>query len=87
MPFVQVNVKQQIEERRQNNPEFKKLWDESKREKSPKGLSFDDFLKEYYSEKEIEKLRHHAIKEYHRELRRRKRRMKKLKEIGKNCQS
>lgn len=25
MPFVQVNVKQQIEERRQNNPEFRKV--------------------------------------------------------------
>ena len=32
MPFVQVNVKQQIEERRQNNPEFKKAWDESRAE-------------------------------------------------------
>lgn len=32
MPFVQVNVKQQIEDRRQNNPEFKKAWDESRAE-------------------------------------------------------
>ena len=32
MPFVQVNVKQQIEERRQNNPKFRKVWDESRAE-------------------------------------------------------
>ena len=32
MPFVQVSVKQQIEERRQNNLEFRKLWDESRAE-------------------------------------------------------
>lgn len=32
MPFVQVSVKQQIEDRRQKNPEFKKAWDESRAE-------------------------------------------------------
>ena len=29
MPFVEINVKNEIENQRQNNPEFKKAWDES----------------------------------------------------------
>lgn len=32
MPFVEVNVKNEIEKQRQNNPEFKKAWDESRAE-------------------------------------------------------
>lgn len=32
MPFVEVNVKEEIEKQRQNNPEFKKAWDESRKE-------------------------------------------------------
>lgn len=30
MPFVEINVKNEIEKQRQNNPEFKKAWDESR---------------------------------------------------------
>lgn len=32
MPFVQVNVKDEIEKRRENDPEFRKAWDESRAE-------------------------------------------------------
>lgn len=32
MPFVKVNVKEQIEKKRQNDPEFRKAWDESHNE-------------------------------------------------------
>lgn len=32
MPFVEINVKNEIEKQRQNNPEFKKAWDESRAE-------------------------------------------------------
>ena len=32
MPFVEVNVKRQIEEKRQNDPEFRKAWDDSRAE-------------------------------------------------------
>ena len=32
MPFVEVNVKREIEKRRQNNEQFKKEWDESRAE-------------------------------------------------------
>ena len=32
MPFVDVNVKEQIEKKRQNDPEFRKAWDESHNE-------------------------------------------------------
>ena len=32
MPFVEVNVKREIEKRRQNDEQFKKEWDESRAE-------------------------------------------------------
>lgn len=32
MPFVEINVKNEIEKQRQNSPEFKKAWDESRAE-------------------------------------------------------
>lgn len=32
MPFVEVNIQNEIEEQRQNNPEFRKAWDESRAE-------------------------------------------------------
>lgn len=32
MPFIEYDVEKGIEERRQNNPEFKKAWDESRAE-------------------------------------------------------
>lgn len=32
MPFVQVNIDQEIEKRRKENPVFKKTWDESREE-------------------------------------------------------
>ena len=30
MPFVEVNIQNEIEKQRQNNPEFRKAWDESR---------------------------------------------------------
>ena len=32
MPFVVVNIQNEIEKQRQNNPEFRKAWDESRAE-------------------------------------------------------
>ena len=32
MPFVEINVKNEIEKQRQNNPEFNKAWDQSRAE-------------------------------------------------------
>ena len=32
MPFVEINVKNEIEKQRQNDPKFKKVWDESRAE-------------------------------------------------------
>ena len=32
MPFVEINVKNEIEKQRQNDPKFKKAWDESRAE-------------------------------------------------------
>ena len=32
MPFLQVNVEQEIQKQRENDPEFKKIWDESRAE-------------------------------------------------------
>lgn len=32
MPFIQSNIEKEIESKRENNPEFKKEWDESRAE-------------------------------------------------------
>ena len=32
MPFVEVNIQNEIEKRRQNDPKFRKVWDESRAE-------------------------------------------------------
>lgn len=32
MPFVEVNIQNEIEKQRQNNPEFRKAWDKSRAE-------------------------------------------------------
>ena len=52
MPFVEANVKQQIKEERENDPEFRKVWDRKqiKENTSPEGSSFDDFLREMYQD-------------------------------------
>lgn len=52
MPFVKVDVEKQIEEKRQNDPKFRKAWGrrQTKENMSPKGSSFDDFLKEIYQD-------------------------------------
>ena len=52
MPFVEVDVKKQIEEERENDPKFRKAWDKRQiRENiSPRGSSFEDFLREMYQD-------------------------------------
>ena len=37
IPFVEINVKNEIEKQRHNNPNFKKTWDESRAEYKLKG--------------------------------------------------
>lgn len=32
MPFIQTNIEKEIEKRKENNPEFRKAWDESRAE-------------------------------------------------------
>ena len=32
MPFVEINVKNEIEKQKQNEPEFRKAWDDSRAE-------------------------------------------------------
>lgn len=55
MPFVEVNVEKQIEEERENDPEFRKTWDrrQIKENMNPEGSSFDDFLKEMYQDPKL----------------------------------
>lgn len=36
MPFVKVDVKKEIAERRERDPEFRKVWDEMKSENASK---------------------------------------------------
>ncbi|MFR7913818.1 hypothetical protein [Eubacterium ramulus] len=66
MPFVQVNVKEEIEKRRENDPEFRKAWDSSRdeykrigeeiaKEKiSPRGTTWDKLERELFTPEEIE---------------------------------
>ena len=37
MPFVEINVKNEIEKQKQNDPEFRKAWDDSRAEYRLKG--------------------------------------------------
>ena len=52
MPFVEVDVEKQIEEKRENDPKFRKAWDrrQIKENMNPEGSSFDYFLKEMYQD-------------------------------------
>lgn len=52
MPFVEVDIKREIEEERENDHKLRKLWDrrQIKENMSPEGSSFDDFLKEIYQD-------------------------------------
>lgn len=50
---------------------------------SPRGELFDDFLRELYTEEEIARMHRRAIKDYKREMRRQRKRRRKLKEIYK----
>ena len=52
MPFVEVDIKREIEEERENDHKLRKLWNrrQIKENMSPEGSSFDDFLKEIYQD-------------------------------------
>lgn len=52
MPFVEVDVEREIEEERENDPEFRKAWDKRqiKENMSSDSSSFDDFLREMYQD-------------------------------------
>ena len=56
MPFVKVDVNEQIEESRQSNPEFRKAWDESRAEYKLIGEMISLRKKENITQKELAKL-------------------------------
>lgn len=56
MPFVKVDVNQQIEEKRQNDPEFRKAWDESRAEYKLIGEMISLRKQENITQKELSKL-------------------------------
>lgn len=56
MPFVQVNVKEEIEKRRENDPEFRKAWDESRAEYKLIGEMISLRKKEKITQAELAKL-------------------------------
>ena len=56
MPFVEINVKNEIEKQRQNNPEFKKAWDESRAEYKLIGEMISLRKHENITQKELAKL-------------------------------
>ena len=53
MPFAEINVKNEIEKQRQNNPEFKKAWDESRAEYRLIGEMISLRKKENITQKEL----------------------------------
>ena len=56
MPFVEVNVKREIEKRRQNNEQFKKEWNESRAEYRLIGEMISLRKQENITQKELAKL-------------------------------
>ena len=56
MPFVEVNVKRQIEEKRQNDPEFRKAWDDSRAEYKLIGEMISLRKKEKITQKELARI-------------------------------
>ena len=56
MPFVKVDVRQQIEEQRENDPEFRKTWDESRTEYKLIGEMISLRKQEKITQKELVKL-------------------------------
>lgn len=56
MPFVEVNVKRQIEEKRQNDPEFRKVWDDSRAEYKLIGEMISLRKKEKITQKELARI-------------------------------
>ena len=66
MPFVKVNVEEEIQKRRESDPGFRDVWDSSREEYkrigeeiakekiSPRGTTWDELEKELFSPEEIE---------------------------------
>lgn len=65
MPFVKVNVEEEIQKRRESDPEFRDAWDNSREEYkrigeeiakekiSPRGTTWDELERELFSPEEI----------------------------------
>ena len=56
MPFVEVNIQNEIEKQRQSNPEFRKAWDESRAEYKLIGEMISLRKQENITQKELAKL-------------------------------
>ena len=56
MPFVEVNVHNEIEKQSQNNPEFRKVWDESRAEYKLIGEMISLRKQENITQKELAEL-------------------------------
>ena len=56
MPFVEVNVHNEIEKQRQNTPEFRKVWDESRAEYKLIGEMISLRKQENITQKELAEL-------------------------------
>ena len=56
MPFVEVNIQNEIEKQRQNNPEFRKAWDESRAEYKLIGEMVSLRKQENITQKELDSL-------------------------------
>lgn len=95
MPFVKINVAEEIQKLRESDPEFKKAWDSSREEYKRigeeiakekgkyKSMTWDELERELFTPEEITRNHRRAHKMYNREMRRQRKRRRERKEINK----
>lgn len=81
-------MKEEIQKKRESDPEFREAWDESRKEivkekRSPRGMTWDEFERQHFTPEEIAESARRAHKMYNREMRRRRKRRRERKEIDK----
>lgn len=89
MSFKEIDLDAKIEEQKVKDPDFAQSWNsihESEKEAtnvSPRGQSFDDFLREYFTEEEIKQSDRCVKKMLRRDKRRRRKFNKHRQELSK----
>lgn len=84
MPFSKMNIHEEIERKRQENPEFRRIWDESHKENEKRQpYTFSKYLRENCTEEEILRIKRNSAKMLRRDRRRWREHDRKVKQIYK----